>query len=206
MTNTYEVRDANTIAVRIWDYREQILRDCFIDAADLVLVDALAGTWYAHKVRGNKLKWYALGKRWATGVGNRTVMMHRFILGLTDPLIEADHRDNDGLNNRRMNLRECSHVDNIRFRQPDKDWEAYDAANELAEEYRKERDLAKRIQKRFDLTRQALHFIRRGKTSRSPAALAYAQECIGICRPYWVMQREHPVDNVKWGAVRVIAK
>lgn len=31
--------------------------------------------------------------------------MHRFILGVTDPSVETDHRDGDGLNNRRQNLR-----------------------------------------------------------------------------------------------------
>lgn len=31
--------------------------------------------------------------------------MHRLILGLTDPKIEADHIDHDGLNNQRSNLR-----------------------------------------------------------------------------------------------------
>ena len=38
--------------------------------------------------------------------GERKVsFMHRFILGLTDRKISCDHKDNDGLNNQRSNLR-----------------------------------------------------------------------------------------------------
>ena len=45
-----------------------------------------------------------------------TVMMHRLLLGLTDPNIQADHRDRNGLNNRRENLRACSNGENKRNR------------------------------------------------------------------------------------------
>jgi hypothetical protein len=42
--------------------------------------------------------------------GNTTVQLHRFILRIDDPghRIEVDHRDHDGLNNRRTNLRRCT--------------------------------------------------------------------------------------------------
>lgn len=36
------------------------------------------------------------------------IRMHRLIMGITDPRIQVDHRDNDGLNNRRYNLRVAS--------------------------------------------------------------------------------------------------
>jgi hypothetical protein len=42
--------------------------------------------------------------------------MHRQILGLTDPAVQADHVDLDGLNNRRYNLRPCSKAENMRNR------------------------------------------------------------------------------------------
>src|ERR1035437_1832887 len=33
------------------------------------------------------------------------VRMHRLILGVNDPEVDVDHKDNDGLNNQRRNLR-----------------------------------------------------------------------------------------------------
>lgn len=129
-------------------------------------------------------------------------MMHRWIMGVTDPEIEVDHRDNDGLNNQRYNLRPCTHLQNMRFRQPERDWEAHDAARALAEEYRRERVHADTIAARFQLTRQALWFIRRGKTTRSPAALAYKSACID-CRTLERLMADNPVQGKKFGAVRV---
>ena len=57
----------------------------------------------------NKYRWCSsrIGHtRYAHGVVNgRRVIMHRFILGITDPNIDGDRRDRDGLNNQRSNLR-----------------------------------------------------------------------------------------------------
>ena len=47
-------------------------------------------------------RWRKLGK----GKNNRIrQLLHRFLLGVTDPEIEVDHRDGNGLNNQRYNLR-----------------------------------------------------------------------------------------------------
>jgi hypothetical protein len=46
----------------------------------------------------------------------RTELMHRFILGLTDSDVHTDHRDGDGLNNQRFNLRSCIRADNAKNR------------------------------------------------------------------------------------------
>lgn len=66
----------------------------------------------------NKFKWHAIkacnnfyagscvgGKR-----GN--VRMHRLILNQYDPTIHIDHKDGNGLNNQRDNIRICTHAQN----------------------------------------------------------------------------------------------
>lgn len=72
--------------------------------------------------RVNARKWHALVGKSRAVYAERTVrgedgkqshlLMHRFILGITDPKVEVDHRDHDGLNNRRGNLRACSKLQN----------------------------------------------------------------------------------------------
>ncbi len=42
----------------------------------------------------------------------KIVQMHRIIMGITNPKIIIDHKDGNGLNNQRNNLRVCSHSQN----------------------------------------------------------------------------------------------
>lgn len=64
--------------------------------------------WYAYKHRHT---FYA--QRYVDGGGGKTVAMHRFILGLkpNDGKI-TDHINNNGLDNRRHNLRACDSQQN----------------------------------------------------------------------------------------------
>lgn len=73
----------------------------------------------------NQWKWHALPKdRSATGFyahrfaytpsGRKSVLMHRIILGIADTKTKGDHRDGDGLNNRKENLRIASSMENSR--------------------------------------------------------------------------------------------
>jgi hypothetical protein len=80
-----------------------------IDAADAELI--LSHKWYATP-RGNTF--YAM--RMANWVDGKrpSILMHREILGLTDADVHADHRDLNGLNNRRSNLRSCTRFENHR--------------------------------------------------------------------------------------------
>ena len=166
MKNNHFNVSGNATIIQAWDYKARCLRECWIDTADLPLVD-LNLTWYAQPARSPG-KWYAIAKR-----DGHTILMHRVILGVTDPLVEVDHRDNDGLNNRRFNLRACTHQQNHRFRQPDKDWDAYDQRQQLDAEYRQERSIARQVELTYDLTRQALWKIRLDASVISPAAQGY---------------------------------
>lgn len=80
-----------------------------VDADDLVLVAGLR--WHAMR-RGHT--WYARHTVHRTGQNPGAVLMHRLLLGITDPNIQVDHRDGDGLNNRRRNLRPCTRDQNHR--------------------------------------------------------------------------------------------
>lgn len=42
----------------------------------------------------------------------KTISMHRAIMKVSDPKIFIDHKDHNGLNNQRSNLRICSHSEN----------------------------------------------------------------------------------------------
>ncbi len=44
------------------------------------------------------------------------VYMHRFILGLTNSKIKVDHKDHNGLNNQRSNIRKCNQSENLKNR------------------------------------------------------------------------------------------
>lgn len=65
--------------------------------------------WTARK---NKNNFYATRMDYTLAENGRPVQMHREILGVTDSKIPVDHRDHDGLNNQRYNLRESSHSEN----------------------------------------------------------------------------------------------
>jgi uncharacterized protein (UPF0248 family) len=72
--------------------------------------------WSAKK---DKNKYYALRKDRNPETGFRkTVMLHRFIMEVTETKIHVDHRDGDGLMNTRGNLRLCSNQQNAMNRKP----------------------------------------------------------------------------------------
>lgn len=49
-----------------------------------------------------------------SGPRQKVLRMHRIILGLTNPKTEGEHRDGNGLNNRRNNLRVATRAQNCR--------------------------------------------------------------------------------------------
>lgn len=63
--------------------------------------------WKWHVVC-NDGKWYAARK-----ASRKTIYLHREIMGVTDRNIQVDHRDDDGLNCQRYNLRKCTGSQNM---------------------------------------------------------------------------------------------
>lgn len=77
-----------------------------IDKEDFILVSK--HSWQLKKDGGNK---YA--KTTINIKGEKAnLKMHRVILGITDPSILIDHINHNGLDNRKVNLRESSHLTN----------------------------------------------------------------------------------------------
>lgn len=173
MTNMYAIH-GDRADIMVWDYKTKRNRVCVVDAADIPLIAGAASMWTAIPARKSKHKWYCVAKVWdAARKRCRAVLIHRLIMGLTDPAIEVDHQDNDGLNNRRLNLRPCTHQENHRFRNPAKDWAEMDAQRIIANEYRTERKIAAHVATEYGLTRQGLWRIRNSQVRGSTAAFAY---------------------------------
>jgi hypothetical protein len=62
--------------------------------------------WRAQKVKGGHI--YAV-----SGSHPRVLLLHRVLLGITDSNIDVDHKDRNGLNCQRANLRVCSAGENL---------------------------------------------------------------------------------------------
>lgn len=90
-------------------------KEAIIDAQDLRLVTGLK--WQAQKAHRTDT-WYAATYRDRGDGEFRAVYMHRLILGVTDPKIKVDHKNHDGLNNTRSNIRACTHQENSRNQNP----------------------------------------------------------------------------------------
>lgn len=90
--------------------------EAIIDASD---VDRVGGwDWFAkpeYKRDGSIRAVYAARKETVGNGKQRDVLMHRVIAGTATGL-ETDHRDGDGLNNRRCNLRDATKDQNRRNR------------------------------------------------------------------------------------------
>lgn len=78
-----------------------------IDDADVPLVDGWS--WQANpQKRKSGVLWYARGR-----VDGKLTYLHRFLLGLMPGDPQVDHRNRDGLDNRRKNLRLATRSQNL---------------------------------------------------------------------------------------------
>ena len=83
----------------------------FIDEENLHLFDGRR-TWRSYFDGWN---WYV--RRHSTvNKKSKTFLLHREVLGITDPKVLIDHIDGNGLNNMKCNLRICTHSQNRKNR------------------------------------------------------------------------------------------
>lgn len=71
--------------------------------------------WHVDK-RKDRTTIYAKRMSYEGKGKSHTEQLHRFILGVTDPTIKVDHKDGNGLNNMRSNLRQATHAENLQNR------------------------------------------------------------------------------------------
>lgn len=96
--------------IPLWDKTGAVVDYAWVDAADFERVLS-RGPWQKHS--GG----YACCHE--TRAGKRCVLlMHRFILGLTDSRIHTDHKNHDRLDNCRMNLQAGTQQENNKNSSP----------------------------------------------------------------------------------------
>jgi hypothetical protein len=87
----------------------EIIAEAVVDVEDYERVMA-QGRWSLAKRGG-----YAYRRKRSNHI-QVEVKMHRFIVGITDPVIKVDHEDRDPLNNSKSNLRPCTNQQNSQNR------------------------------------------------------------------------------------------
>lgn len=91
--------------------QDQSIKYISLTKGQIAIVDAI------DYERVNTLNWNAQWSESAHSFYARAAhggpLMHRFILGLTDPKIEGDHWNGNSLDNRRRNLRVANHSQNM---------------------------------------------------------------------------------------------
>ena len=109
MKNNYEKRGATAVIfVNGGGYKN---KEVLIDLCDLPRLQAYPNSWYILKSADHL---YARSAITENGKIKR-VLLHRFILDAPDDL-DVDHKNHNGLDNRRSNLRVVTHSENLQNR------------------------------------------------------------------------------------------
>ncbi len=85
-------------------------REIQLTQGKVALVDDADYEWlnqYGWCASWSGRRWYAVHRE-----GRRSILMHRLILGLSNPSIQGDHKSGNGLDNRRENLRPATNAQN----------------------------------------------------------------------------------------------
>lgn len=97
--------------IRYKDYAEIVLKDRHLNEVGRAIIDIddipLCERYKWHIKRSRKTS-YAVAKD-STG---KTIFLHRLVLNYNGP-DDVDHKDLNGLNNRKRNLKICSHSENL---------------------------------------------------------------------------------------------
>lgn len=106
-------------------FKDDIMKRILLTQGKFALVDNEDFKWlnqWKWHARFNKFNWYVARSVYRSvytsrgrkkRINNKCIYMHRLILGLEDnDNNEPDHKDGNGLNNQRFNLRRCSHQQN----------------------------------------------------------------------------------------------
>jgi hypothetical protein len=87
-----------------------------LPTGETVLIDDTDAAWVSEfpwRARKSHQKLYVIA--WVLVDGRKTCLrLHRCVLGVLDPSIFVDHKSGDTFDNRRANLRSCTHTQNIR--------------------------------------------------------------------------------------------
>jgi len=106
MKNVYRMVDDNVVEMQLT--QDQV---CLFDVADMELVGQYQ--WFAHKKSGNSKKYYVHCTLPPIDGKQKTLLLHRLLMGATDKKIQVDHMNGDSLNNCRGNLRLATNAQNI---------------------------------------------------------------------------------------------
>jgi hypothetical protein len=110
LRNEYEVR--GDVTAIFLNSRKHGRTETLIATSDLERAKEFRGTWYAQYRKGTKESPYVRGDMWIVEGERKSTLLHRWILGVTDPMKQVDHVLHDTLDNCRWALNIVTSLEN----------------------------------------------------------------------------------------------